>query len=151
MVSWYVSAQDLHDDPRRHTLGQQQRKIVYGKNRAEAAAKITKLQSTVIRGDAVVNERTTLATFLEDWLAMIKSNREHATWAGQEQKIRLHIRWNAQTATGNCPKTPPGQGICGGATWNRTRDLSIIRPDDGLSPHTTAPPLSRIERSLRWG
>jgi integrase len=72
-------------------LGKRRRKTVYGKDRAEVAAKITKLQSTVIRGEAVVNERTALATFLDDWLAMLKSNREHAAWAGYEQKVRLHI------------------------------------------------------------
>ncbi len=71
--------------------GGRRRKTVYGATRKEVAAKLAELQGRVARGAPVVNERTMLAPFLDEWLAMVKSNREHATWAGYEQRVRLHI------------------------------------------------------------
>jgi hypothetical protein len=67
------------------------RKSVYGTSRAQVAAKLTALQGRVARGDVVVDEHTQLGAFLDDWLGMVKANREHATWAGYEQRVRLHI------------------------------------------------------------
>jgi integrase len=72
--------------------GPQRRKYVYGKSRKEVAAKLTNVQGRVAQGHAVVDERTLLGALLDDWLAMVKANREHATWEGYEQRVRLHIK-----------------------------------------------------------
>jgi integrase len=56
------------------------------------AEKLTATQGCVARGHAVVDERTLLGPFLDDWLAMVKANREYATWQGYEQRVRLHIK-----------------------------------------------------------
>jgi integrase len=73
-------------------LGRQRRKAVYGKTRKAVAEKLTATQGRVARGHAIVDERTLLGSFLDDWLAMVKANREYATWQGYEQRVRLHIK-----------------------------------------------------------
>jgi integrase len=71
--------------------GRRARKTVYGRTRKEVAEKLTEIQARLAKGRAPVDGRTLLASFLEEWLAMVKTNREHATWSGYEQRVRLHI------------------------------------------------------------
>ncbi len=71
--------------------GRPGRKYIYGRTRTEVAQKLTAAQGRVAQGHAVLSDRILLGPFLDEWLAMVKANREHATWQGYEQKVRLHI------------------------------------------------------------
>jgi integrase len=73
--------------------GGRKRRSVYGRTRAETAAKIRRLQSEVAAGRPVIDERTRLGDFLDTWLEeVVKPKRSHGHWRNCESHIRLHIK-----------------------------------------------------------
>ena len=68
------------------------RKWIYGKTRREVADRLTKIQRDVAEGRSVVNERLTVAQYLNRWLYEVAKQRTRPmTWRGYEHLVRLHI------------------------------------------------------------
>lgn len=67
------------------------RGYVYAKTRAEAARKLRDAQTAATRGMPIADLRTSLAKFLEQWLADVKPNVRPNTWIGYEGQVRLHL------------------------------------------------------------
>jgi integrase len=70
--------------------GKRRRKFVYGRTRAEAAAKLTQALKHKQDGQEFVDERTTVEQFLASWLAGVKPALKPRTWTRYEQYARLH-------------------------------------------------------------
>ncbi len=68
------------------------RKWIYGKTRREVADRLTKVQRDIAEGRSVVNERLTVAQYLNRWLYEVAKQRTRPmTWRGYEHLVRLHI------------------------------------------------------------
>lgn len=69
-----------------------QRKYVYGRTRAEVAEKLQALKGSLGEGLPVMDERVTVAKFLQIWLdEVVKPSRGYATWQGYEVNVLRHI------------------------------------------------------------
>ena len=70
--------------------GERRRKSVYGKTRAEVAAKAAKIQAAAPADPSV--DGVTVAAFLDRWLLQAKQRLSPTTWARYELAIRLHLK-----------------------------------------------------------
>lgn len=72
--------------------GGRKRVVVYGRSRAEAREKLTKLRQELDFGVRVPVENWNVETYLRHWLAtVVKPNRAPKTYQGYELAVRLHI------------------------------------------------------------
>ena len=72
--------------------GKRQRKAVYGKTRAEVAAKLGNVLRDVQQGIPLASERQTVAQYLGYWLDEIARTRVRPlTLRSYEERVRLHI------------------------------------------------------------
>jgi integrase len=120
------------------------RKYVYGRTRAEVVEKLRSVQRTVTEGLPVIDERTTLAKFLQTWLdEVVKPARGYATWQGYEVNVRRHI----VPVIGNrtLAKLSPAD----------VQTLINIKREEGLAPRTVqyvhATLRAALGVALRWG
>lgn len=68
------------------------RKWIYGKTRRAVADRLTKVQRDIAEGRSVINERLTVAEYLNWWLYEVAKQRTRPmTWRGYEHLVRLHI------------------------------------------------------------
>lgn len=68
------------------------RKWIYGKTRRGVADRLRKIQGDVAEGRPVINERLTMAEYLNRWLYEVAKQRTRPmTWRGYEQLVRVHI------------------------------------------------------------
>lgn len=69
-----------------------QRKWIYGKTRRDVSDRLRKIRSDVAEGQPVMNERLTMAEYLNRWLYEVAKQRTRPmTWRGYEHLVRLHI------------------------------------------------------------
>ncbi len=73
------------------TLAGSKRKVVYGKTRAEASAKLGSAIRDKDKGLPSVNEQKTLGHYLPEWLAAVRSTVRPGTWVRYEQYVRVHL------------------------------------------------------------
>jgi hypothetical protein len=81
--------------------GRLRRKSVYGSSRKAVADKLAGVQTDVHLGRGVPDDRKLLGPLLDEWLDMVKANRELSTWKSYEQRVRLYLK----PALGNRPMT----------------------------------------------
>ena len=68
------------------------RKWIYGKTRRDVAGRLTKIQRDILEGRPVINERLTLAEYMNRWLYdLAKQRTRPMTWRGYEHLVRMHI------------------------------------------------------------
>ena len=68
------------------------RKWIYGKTRRDVSDRLRKIRSDVAEGRPVMNERLTMAEYLNRWLYEVAKQRTRPmTWRGYEHLVRLHI------------------------------------------------------------
>ena len=68
------------------------RKWIYGKTRRGVADRLTKVQRDVAEGRPIINERLTVAEYLNRWLYEVAKQRTRPmTFRGYEHLVRLHI------------------------------------------------------------
>src|ERR1051326_5668920 len=68
------------------------RKWIYGKTRRDVSDRLRKIRSDVAEGRPVMNERLTLAEYMNRWLYEVAKQRTRPmTWRGYEHLVRLHI------------------------------------------------------------
>jgi integrase len=68
------------------------RKWIYGKTRRDVADRLTKIQRDIAEGRPVINERLTVAEYMNRWLYEVAKQRTRPmTWRGYEHLVRLHI------------------------------------------------------------
>jgi integrase len=73
-------------------VGGYRRKWIYGKTRREVADRLSKVQRDVAEGRPVINERLSVAEYLNRWLYEVAKQRTRPmTWRGYEHLVRLHI------------------------------------------------------------
>jgi integrase len=73
-------------------VGGYQRKWIYGKTRREVADRLSKIQRDLAEGRPVINERLSVAEYLNRWLNEVAKHRTRPmTWRGYEHLVRLHI------------------------------------------------------------
>ena len=120
------------------------RKYVYGRARAEVAEKLRAAQQTVGEGLPVIDERVTVAKFLQSWLdQVVKPARGYATWQGYEVNVRRHI----VPVLGNrtLAKLSPAD----------IQALLNMKREEGLAPRTVQYVHATIRAALgvatRWG
>ena len=120
------------------------RKYVYGRTRAEVVERLRSVQRTVTEGLPVIDERTTLAKYLQTWLdEVVKPARGYATWQGYEVNVRRHI----VPVIGNrtLAKLSPAD----------VQALINIKRAEGLAPRTVqyvhATLRAALGVALRWG
>jgi integrase len=70
--------------------GKRRRKYVYGRTRAEVAAKLANVHSEQRAGQLVEDERITVQEFLGTWLETVKPSITDSTWTRYEGLLRLH-------------------------------------------------------------
>jgi integrase len=69
-----------------------QRKWIYGKTRRDVSDRLRKIRSDVAEGRPVMNDRLTVAEYLNRWLYEVAKQRTRPmTWRGYEHLVRLHI------------------------------------------------------------
>ena len=69
-----------------------ERKWIYGKTRRDVSDRLGKLRNDVAEGRPIVNERLTMAEYLNRWLYDVAKHRTRPmTWRGYEHLVRLHI------------------------------------------------------------
>jgi integrase len=69
-----------------------QRKWIYGKTRRDVSDRLRKIRGDVAEGRPVMNERLTMAEYLNRWLYEVAKLRTRPmTWRGYEHLVRLHI------------------------------------------------------------
>lgn len=72
--------------------GKRKRRVVYGRTRAEVAAKLRSMQTDQSAGRLVTSKRQTLRTFLEAWLEdSVKQSRRPKTYMSYRQIIDQHL------------------------------------------------------------
>jgi len=71
--------------------GKRVRKSVYGRTRREVQEKLARIVADLQRGLPVLDERTTLAEFLERWLEAVRTRVRPATYRSYEQTVRNHV------------------------------------------------------------
>ena len=65
-----------------------------------ARAQLRRAQATVEAGRPLLDQRTRLATFLDQWLKeVIQPKRSYDTWRGYRSNIESHIRGSANRDT----------------------------------------------------
>src|SRR4051794_29629203 len=68
------------------------RKFIYGKTRAEVAAKLKVALHDQQRGLPATDDRLTVARYLSDWLASVKPpTLKPSTYRSYEQTVRLYL------------------------------------------------------------
>ena len=68
------------------------RKWIYGQTRRDVSDRLRKIRSDVAEGRPVMNERLTMAEYLNRWLYEVAKQRTRPmTWRGYEHLVRLHI------------------------------------------------------------
>ncbi len=66
------------------------RKWIYGKTRRDVAQRLTKIQRDVAEGRPVMNERLTVAEYMNRWLHEVARQRTRPmTFRGYEHLVRL--------------------------------------------------------------
>ena len=73
------------------TDGKRHRKAVYGATAAEVQDKLTALKSKKLSGVPIETDRRTVARFLTDWLASVKSSVRVRTFEKYESTVNKHI------------------------------------------------------------
>lgn len=126
------------------TLDTGKRKTVYGRTREEAAAKLQKLQTTVLQGLPLPDERTTLRSFMENWLETgVKPSARASTYASYSNYVRRHI----------IPEL--GRVRLTKLTPQMVETFLQSRLKAGLSPrsvnHIRAVLRAALNKALRWG
>jgi integrase len=101
-----------------------QRKIVYGRTRADVRRKLVAAQKTLQDGGQLVSDQLTLSAYMLSWLEHRKHEVRWQTWRRYEQLFRTHI----QPGLGNIKlvKLQP----------SHLRDLYAQKLDSGLSATT---------------
>jgi integrase len=120
------------------------RKYVYGRTKAEVADRLRAVQHGIDEGLPVIDERVTVAKFLQTWLdQVVKPARGHATWQGYEVNVRRHIIPLIGNRT--LAKLSPAD----------IQALVNIKRDEGLAPRTVQYVHATIRAALgvavRWG
>jgi integrase len=73
--------------------GRRKRKFFYATTKAEAGRKVRRAQSLIDAGRPLLNERTTVGTFLDQWLKeVIKPKLTYDTWRGYRNNVELHLK-----------------------------------------------------------
>jgi integrase len=68
------------------------RKWIYGKTRREVHNRLTRIQRDIAEGRPVINERITVAEYMNRWLHEVAKQRTRPmTWRGYEHLVRMHI------------------------------------------------------------
>ena len=68
------------------------RKWIYGKTRRDVSDRLRKIRNDVAEGRPVINERLTMAEYMNRWLYDVAKLRTRPmTWRGYEHLVRLHI------------------------------------------------------------
>jgi integrase len=123
--------------------GARKRKPVYGRTRHEVAEKLTALAHARKAGLPFVDERTSVADFLHDWLDVVKPTVRPRTWQRYSEYVRLH----ASPSIGHIrlSKLSP----------SNLQHLYAERLGTGLSPQSVVH-LHRIlhkalKQAMRWG
>ena len=68
------------------------RPYVYGKTRAEVAAKLAKVKARRNAGFVFDCECLTLAQYLDRWLDSIRDTVRESTWVRHEINVRVHLK-----------------------------------------------------------
>jgi integrase len=71
--------------------GGQKKKIVYGKTRQEAAAKLTDVLKAVKDDMPLAPELLTISKFAEQWLGTVRSSIAPKTYESYESNLRVHV------------------------------------------------------------
>jgi integrase len=71
--------------------GRRVRRSVYGRTRREVQEKLRKALSDVSRGLPLLDERTTVGAFLEQWLETVRNRIRPTTYRSYEQVVRVHL------------------------------------------------------------
>lgn len=74
------------------TGGKRQRKTIYGRTRREVATRLHEALQTQRSGGPLPKERTTVASFLDDWLVSLKPTVAFRTYQKYESVVRLHLK-----------------------------------------------------------
>ena len=127
-----------------YAKGKRRRKAIYGKTRAEVAAKLTSVLKDIQQGLPVPSERQTVAQFLEHWLENVTRPRlRPRPFLTYEQAIRLHIvpaigRYPLQKLTPQHVQTWLNEHQAAGASARNCRYArAILR--------------TALSEALRWG
>jgi integrase len=120
------------------------RKYVYGRTRAEVVERLRAVQHTRDEGLPVIDERVTLARFLQTWLdQVVRPQRGYATWQGYEVNVRRHIVPVLGKRT--LAKLSPAD----------VQALINMKREEGLAPRTVqyvhATLRAALGVALRWG
>lgn len=67
------------------------RKTLYGTSPADVRRQAKELEASAARGMAVLDGRTTLGTYLGEWLETVKPTLRPSTWRGYEGHVRLYL------------------------------------------------------------
>lgn len=71
--------------------GKRKSKSTFGPTRKAVADKLVDVHKSVQDGEPLPNERTTVAAFLDRWLASVQNKLRPRAWATYEQAVRLHL------------------------------------------------------------
>ena len=71
--------------------GRRVRRSVYGRTRQEALRRAAELRRLAEQGIVVIDERTTVAEYLEQWLAAVATRVRPLTFRSYEQVVRNHL------------------------------------------------------------
>lgn len=119
------------------------RKSIYGRTRREVLEKLTRLLADLQRGFPVVDERTTVAEFLDQWLNAVRPRLRPKTYRFYKQIVRVHL----VPFLGAIPfaKLQP----------RHVQQLVASRLDLGLAPHTAdycrVMLRAALNDAVRWG
>ena len=119
------------------------RKSFYGATRQEVAAKLAEAIRNKDKGLPAINERRTLAAYLQEWLAAVRPTVRASTWDRYEQYVRVHL-------------TPAiGRYALARLTPAQINAFCASKLDGNLSPTTVAHMHTvlhtALERAVRWG
>lgn len=123
--------------------GRRVRKSVYGRTRREVQEKLARILADSQRGLPVLDERTTVGAFLEQWLETVRNRVRPKTYRSYEQVVRVHL----VPVLGTIPlvKLQP----------HHVHHLVSSRLDRGLSPRTAdycrVVLRAALNDALKWG
>jgi integrase len=125
--------------------GKPDRRVVYGKTRAECQRKLDEIRhrhAIGLLGDAV-RERDTVAAYLAHWLATTKSNVRAKTHQRYEEIVRLHL----------APAL--GRHRLSSLRPDHVQEVYAAKLESGLSPRTVhhchAVLHRALQQAMKWG
>src|SRR3990172_11104808 len=125
------------------TLPAGARKSFYGATRQEVAAKLAEAIRNKDKGLPAINERRTVAAYLQEWLAAVRPTVRASTWDRYEQYVRVHL----------APAI--GRYALARLTPAQINAFCASKLEENLSPTTVAHMHTvlhtALERAVRWG